>query len=70
MRASHKCDAGISLSNQSASNLSHVQPWGLIYAPFDIPEFFSIQDLRFLEAVARWIGIIIDRAETVERMRY
>ena len=34
------------------------------------PEFFSIQDLRFLEAVARWIGIVIERAETVERMRY
>jgi hypothetical protein len=35
MRASHRCDAGISLSNQSVSNLSHVQPWGLIYAsPF------------------------------------
>ncbi|MFL5690510.1 MAG: GAF domain-containing protein [Ktedonobacteraceae bacterium] len=43
---------------------------GVLLVSSDIPEFFSIQDLRFLEAVARWIGIIIDRAETVEHMRY
>jgi two-component system, OmpR family, sensor kinase len=43
---------------------------GVLLVSSNIPEFFSIQDLRFLEAVARWIGIVIDRAETVERMRY
>ncbi|MFL5625281.1 MAG: ATP-binding protein [Ktedonobacteraceae bacterium] len=43
---------------------------GVLMASSSSPEFFSTQDLRFLEAVARWIGIVLDRAETVERLRY
>ncbi len=33
------------------------------------PEFFSEQDLHFLEAVARWMGIVIHRAELIERTK-
>lgn len=43
---------------------------GVLMAVSSLPNFFSQQDLRFLEAVARWIGIVIDRAELVERMRH
>jgi len=43
---------------------------GVLLATSATPEFFSEQDLRFLEAVARWIGIVIGRAELVERKRH
>lgn len=43
---------------------------GVLLATSTIPEFFSWQDLRFLEAVARWVGIVIGRAELVERKRH
>lgn len=42
---------------------------GVLVAVSAMPDFFSPQDLRFLEAVGRWIGIVVDRAELVERMR-
>jgi hypothetical protein len=42
---------------------------GVLVAVSATPDFFSPQDLRFLEAVGRWIGIVVDRAELVERMR-
>lgn len=45
------------------------KPRGVVLAASQTPEFFSAQDLRFLEAVARWIGVIVERAELVERMR-
>jgi signal transduction histidine kinase len=32
------------------------------------PEFFNEGDLRFLRAVARWLGLVTSRAETVERI--
>lgn len=32
------------------------------------PERFSERDLRFLEAVARWLGLVAQRAELVERL--
>jgi signal transduction histidine kinase len=42
---------------------------GVLLASSSRPEFFSEQDLHFLEAVARWVGIMIHRAELVKRMR-
>jgi two-component system, OmpR family, sensor kinase len=47
----------------------HAQHRGVLLAASDKPDFFSQQDLRFLEAVARWIGIVIHRAELIEQMR-
>jgi DNA-binding CsgD family transcriptional regulator len=32
------------------------------------PEFFSARDLRFLEAVAGWVGLLLHRAELVEAL--
>ncbi|SET46031.1 GAF domain-containing protein [Stigmatella erecta] len=32
------------------------------------PEFFSLEDLRFLETVARWVGMVAHRAELVEQL--
>src|SRR5258706_9132186 len=42
---------------------------GVLLASSSTPEFFSEQDLHFLQAVARWFGIVIHRAELVKRMR-
>ncbi len=43
---------------------------GVLLVVSSSPEFFSEQDLRFLEAIARWIGIVIHRAELIERMKH
>jgi signal transduction histidine kinase len=43
---------------------------GVLLVSSGTPDFFTQQDLYFLQAVARWIGILIGRAEAVERMRY
>jgi signal transduction histidine kinase len=40
---------------------------GVLLAVSCAPEFFSQQDLHFLEAVARWMGMVIQRAELIER---
>ena len=42
---------------------------GVLLAVSTAPEFFSEQDLHFLEAIARWMGIVIHRAELIERMK-
>ena len=42
---------------------------GVLLAVSSAPEFFSEQDLHFLEAVAHWIGIVIHRAELIERLK-
>jgi two-component system OmpR family sensor kinase len=42
---------------------------GVLFAASSAPKFFSEQDLRFLEAIAHWVGIVIQRAELVERMK-
>ena len=42
---------------------------GVLLASSSTPEFFSEQDLHFLQAVACWVGIGVHRAEVVERMR-
>lgn len=42
---------------------------GVLLASSATEEFFSEQDLRFLEAVARWLGIVLHRAELIERMK-
>jgi two-component system, OmpR family, sensor kinase len=42
---------------------------GVLLVVSSSPEFFSEQDLRFLEAIARWVGIVIHRVELIERMK-
>jgi two-component system OmpR family sensor kinase len=41
---------------------------GVLMASSRTSDFFSPQDLQFLEAVARWIGIVIHRTELSERL--
>ena len=42
------------------------QPRGVLAAMADTPARFDERDLRFLEAVARWIGMVAHRAELVD----
>ncbi len=42
---------------------------GVLMASSRTPDFFSEQDLHFLEAVAGWIGIVIHRTELVEHIK-
>ncbi|HEV2656370.1 MAG TPA: GAF domain-containing protein, partial [Ktedonobacteraceae bacterium] len=42
---------------------------GVLMASCRTPDFFSEQDMHFLEAVSRWIGIVIQRTELVERLK-
>ncbi|MFL5586024.1 MAG: histidine kinase, partial [Ktedonobacteraceae bacterium] len=42
---------------------------GVLLTVSSKPEFFSEQDLHFLEAIARWMGIVIHRAELIERTK-
>lgn len=39
---------------------------GVVAAFSSLPNFFSEQDLRFLEAVGRWAGTVVQHAELVE----
>lgn len=39
---------------------------GVLSAASSTPEFFQLSDLRFLEVVARWVGILAQRAEIAE----
>ena len=41
---------------------------GVLLASSATPEFFSERDVRFLEAVARWVGLASQRAVQVERV--
>ena len=41
---------------------------GVLLASSATPEFFSERDLRFLEAVARWVSLVGQRATHVERV--
>jgi signal transduction histidine kinase len=41
---------------------------GVLLVSSSKPDFFSEQDLRFIEAVARWVGAVVNRAEMVEFM--
>jgi len=41
---------------------------GVLLVSSSKPDFFSEQDLRFIEAVARWVGAVVNRAELVEFM--
>src|SRR5881227_3160016 len=43
---------------------------GVLLAVSSTPEFFSEQDLHFLEAIAKWMGIVIHRTELIERMKH
>src|SRR5437588_320504 len=42
---------------------------GVLIAASSAPGFFSKQDLHFLEAIAHWVGIVIHRAELIERLK-
>lgn len=39
---------------------------GVLFAASSTPQFFQEADLRFLEAVANWVGVVIHRAELSE----
>ena len=41
---------------------------GVLMASSTTPEAFSERDLRFLQAVARWVGLVAHRAVLVERL--
>ncbi|MDC0708716.1 GAF domain-containing sensor histidine kinase [Stigmatella sp. ncwal1] len=41
---------------------------GVLECSSSRPEYFSLNDLRFLEAVAKWIGMVAHRAELVEQL--
>ena len=41
---------------------------GILQAQSTSPNFYSEQDLHFLEAVARWVGMVTHRAELVEQL--
>ena len=40
---------------------------GVLLASSDLPDFLTEQDLRFLEAVTQWVGVVLHRAELVEQ---
>jgi two-component system, OmpR family, sensor kinase len=62
---------GLGVRSQIGAVLQvHTQHRGVLLAASGTPDFFSQQDLRFLEAVARWIGIVIHRTELIEQMRH
>jgi two-component system, OmpR family, sensor kinase len=41
---------------------------GVLECSSDKAEFFSLDDLRFLEAVARWVGVVAHRIELSEQL--
>jgi DNA-binding NarL/FixJ family response regulator len=43
---------------------------GVLMACSATPEFFSERDLRFLEAVAGWVGMVTNRAELSEELAF
>jgi K+-sensing histidine kinase KdpD len=43
---------------------------GVMLVASATPNFFVPEDLRFLEAVARWIGLVVGRSELVEQIQY
>jgi K+-sensing histidine kinase KdpD len=43
---------------------------GVILVASAKTDYFSSQDLRFIEAVARWVGLVVARDELVERMNH
>jgi signal transduction histidine kinase len=42
---------------------------GVLAAASSTPEFFHAQDIRFLEIVSRWVGMLAHRAELAENVR-
>ncbi len=43
---------------------------GVLHAASERPEAFDEGDLRFLQAVSRWVGLLTHRAELAERVAY
>jgi two-component system, OmpR family, sensor kinase len=40
---------------------------GVLFASSSLPDFLTEQDLRFLEAVTHWVGVVFHRAELAEQ---
>jgi PAS domain S-box-containing protein len=40
---------------------------GVLFASSSHPDFLTEQDLRFLEAISHWVGVVIHRAELMEQ---
>lgn len=61
---------GLGVKSQIATVFQvHTKHRGILLAASATPDFFVEQDLRFLESVARWLGIVLERAELTEQMR-
>ncbi len=62
---------GLDIKSQIATVFKvQTQHRGVVLVSSGTPDFFSPQDLRFLEAVARWVGIVVGRAELIERIKH
>jgi signal transduction histidine kinase len=60
---------GLGIRSQLAAPLAvGGEQRGLLAAACATPERFTEDDLRFLEAAARWVGIVAHRAELAERV--
>jgi two-component system OmpR family sensor kinase len=44
----------------------NTQRRGVLFASSQTPDFFTEPDVRFLEAVAHWVGVVVQRAELNE----
>jgi signal transduction histidine kinase len=63
-------DEGLGIRSEMVVALNvHGERRGVLMASSRTPDFFTEQDLQFLEAVAHWIGIVIHRTELSERQR-
>lgn len=59
---------GLGVISQIAARIKvQNKPRGVLLAASDKPEYFGEKDLRFLEAAASWMGMIMHRAELAER---
>ncbi len=45
----------------------NIERRGVLFASSSRPDYLTEQDLRFLEAVSHWIGVVFHRAELVEQ---
>lgn len=60
---------GLGVTSQIATAFEvNTERRGVLLVSSSMPDFFSEQDLHFLEAVAHWVGIVTHRAELVEQI--
>lgn len=61
---------GLDVKSQMASVFKvQTHHRGVVLAASATPDFFLPGDLWFLEAIARWVGLVVGRGELVERMK-